>query len=801
MLTHFRLSLRLLAKSRGFAAIAILTLAVGIGSTTAIYSALRALVIQPYDYPQADQLVHVWSGKGWPLSPADSLDLRAQSTSFSAFGVYQPQTVNIGSENAQSSMAVRATADVLRVFGVQPALGRLLEPSDEANGAPPVAVLSHALWQQLFAGDVHAINRPVHIDGVDATVIGVMPQGFEFASPWLRTQDAQLWLPYSFDEKQKTQRDSHYLLGIARLRSGTTVTATDAEIKTIGQGLTKQYPNTNTGKHFLVRSLHFEMTKDLGKQVWLLFGAVALVLLVACANVASMLLARSAKRQGEFGVRIALGASRAELMRLALTESIVLATAGSFLGVALAYWGVEILRLMAPVSETRKAAITLDPGALGFALGAAAVTALLAGLPPALAAMRTSLAGVMRADARGAVGSHSRHRMLRSLIIAQVAAAFVLANGAVLFSRGYMKIMEENQLLATDQVVTAQVALSGPRYKDDAARVRFWYELVQRLQAISGVTTAAITSKLPLEGGSNTNALVNDETYDPSILTRMQVERSSVTEDYFSTMGLRLLQGRNLKPEDREGEIRGVVVNQELVRHAWPNKDPLGEIMRGNNPGKPWYTARVVGVVENVKQWGAATEVQPEMYTTPEGHWGISAHVVMRTSLPLAQLAPMIRQELSHLDAELALRDLRTMRQVVGNSTQSQRAVTGLVNFFTAVALGLVGVGLYGTLSYHVLQRTREIGVRVAIGAMKPDIVRLIFVQGGRWIAMGVGIGLAGSAALSSLLRTLVYGMTGLTALPLLAAGSTVLITAFLVCWIPAQRAARLDPLEALRAD
>jgi len=266
-------------------------------------------------------------------------------------------------------------------------------------------------------------------------------------------------------------------------------------------------------------------------------------------------------------------------------------------------------------------------------------------------------------------------------------------------------------------------------------------------------------------------------------------------------MGLRLLKGRNLQSEDRTGDIRGVVVNQACVDKAWPKKDPIGEVIRGNNPGKPWYTVRVVGVVENVKQWSATAEVQPEMYTAPEGHWGRSVNLVLRSPLPVAQLAPLLRRELAAIDPELALKDVRTMRQVVGDATQGQRAVAGLVNFFMAVALGLVAVGLYGTLSYHVQQRTREIGVRVAIGALKGDIVKLVFVQGSRWVAVGLLLGLAGSVALSSALKSLVYRMNGLTAPPLLLATGAVGLAAMLACWLPAQRAAKLDPLEALRAD
>jgi len=497
---------------------------------------------------------------------------------------------------------------------------------------------------------------------------------------------------------------------------------------------------------------------------------------------------------------VALGASRGGLMKLALTESLVLAVAGAVLGVGLAVGGVEILRVLAPVSAARKAAIALNAPALAFGLGATMLTVLLAGLPPALAAMRTSVAGVLRADARGAVGSPSRHRMLRGLVIAQVAVAFVLANGAVLFSAAYLKVLKDNQLLATDAVVTGQVSLNGPRYEKNEARVSFWYDFMERVKALPGVTGAAITSKLPLEGGSNTSALVNDEVYDPTI-QRMQVERSSVTDGYFATMGMRLLKGRTLQPEDRTGDIRGVVVNQACVDKAWPKKDPIGQIMRANQAEKPWYVVRVVGVVENVKQWSATAEVQPEMYTTPEGHWGNQARLVLRTPLPLAQLAPLLRRELAAIDGELAMKDLRTMRQVVEQSTKGDRAVTGLVNFFMATALGLVAVGLYGTLSYSVQQRTREIGVRVAIGALKGDIVKLVFAQGSRWVVIGLMLGLGGSVALASTLKSLVYHMDGLTAAPLILATVAVGFAAILACWLPARRAARLDPLEALRAD
>jgi predicted permease len=802
MFNDVRLALRRCAQSRGFTSVAVLTLAVGIGSATAMFTSLRALVVHPFDYPASDRLVHVWSGDRWPLSPADFRDLREQSTSFRSFGVYQPGSTNIGGDAARAVASVSCTSDVLEAFGVRPKLGRLFTPADEAPGAEWVVVIGHGLWQESFGGDPELIGRSIRLNGGPATVIGIMPESFEFAGPWVRTQDIQLWTTRRFDEEEWQRRDSHYLCALARLKDGVSIEAADAEIKVIGTQLTRLHPNTNTFKHFLVRSLRWEMTRDVGARVWMLFGAVGMVLLVACANIASMLLARSAARQGEFGVRVALGATRGALVRLALAESFVLALGGLFVGLLFAYGGVGVLRAIAPASEARKAAMTVDLTVLGFAVVAMLFTTLIAGLPAVLASVRTNVAGVMREDSRGSVGSRSRHRMLRSLVVAQIAVAFVLANGAAIFSVGYFKLLEDNQSLATEYVLSSRINLLGDRYEGDETRVRLWNELVARVAALPGVTHAGITSKLPLEGGSNTSALVNDEVYDPT-QRRTNVERSSVTSDYFATMGMRLLQGRNLTEADdmtKDGHL-GVVVSRAMVDKVWSDKDPIGQIFRANQPSDPWYTATVVGVVEDVRQWGASQPAQPEMYTTPPRHWGRSMHLVVRSTRPATFLTPLVARELAAVDGELALQNTRTLAAVVRDATQGERAVAGLVNFFTATALGLVAVGLYGTLSYQMQQRTREIGVRMSLGAVEGDILRLVFRQGARWVACGVCIGIAGTFGLSGVVKGLVYGTEGVPYYLLVPALLVVGAAALAACWLPARRASRVDPLVALRSD
>lgn len=794
----FRFALRQLLKSPGFTAVAVLTLAVGIGSSTAMFSALRALVVEPFSYPNSAELVHVWSGDGWPLSHPDYFDLADRSTSFAEFGVYSPRPANLGGDNPEVVISVSATPGVLRSFGIPPQLGRWLEPGDEDSGSTPVVVISHKLWQRSFAGDPTLIGRTIRVNGTLTTVVGIMPAHFEFAAPWMRGDTCHMWLPLQL-KRGEGHRGSHWMCGLARLKPGVSVETADAEIKSIGVQLTQEYPNTNAQKKFLVRSLHFEMTRYVGSRVWMLFGAVALVLLVACANVASMLLARSAKRQAEFGVRIALGANRRQIIRLALSESVLLSIGGALVGLVIAFYGVKLLAVIAPVSDARRAAMGLDLRVLAFAVGVTGLTALIAGVPPALAALRISVADLLRTDSRGAAGSRTRHNLLRGLIIGQVTLAFVLANGAALFSASYVKLFSANRALSTDRVLTAQLHLRGERYAKNEARTQFWEQLSERLSALPGVTAAGLVTQLPLQGGSNMNILVNDEVFDP-LAQRTLAEIRAVTPGYFAAIGVSLLHGRTLQPGDAGKDEIGVVVNRALADKSWPGKDPIGQLIRPSNEN-PHFHARVVGVVDNLRQWGPETEPRPEMAWTPDRAWGNSVFLVVRSPQPAAQLTAAVRREVAALDPDLPLAQIRTMEGVVDEAMAGQRAVVQLVDFFMVVALGLLAVGLYGTLSYHVLQRTREIGVRMAMGAGSGDVVKLVFRQGSIWLTLGVLLGIGGALGLTYAIRTLVYGLESIDPMALVWATIAVALAGTIACWLPARRAARVDPIIALRTD
>lgn len=798
MFSDLKFSLCQLAKSPGLTAIIVLMLAVGIGAATAMFSALQALVVEPFSYPHSEQLVHVWSSnEGQPLAQSDFFDVCDRSTSFAEFGAYSPTPANLGGDRPQAVRCVACTPGVLRAFGIVPAHGRLLNAGDEKSGAPPVAVISCSLWSQSFAGDPALVGRTIRINGGNATVVGIMPAEFEFAAPWLRTENCQVWVPLQL--KRGEGNTSNWLCSVGRLKPGVSISAADAEIKAIGAQLKAAHPDTNSLKPFLVRSLALEMTRPIANQVWMLFSAVMLVLLVACANVASTLLARSANRQGEIGVRLALGATRFQIVRLVLTESLVLAALGATAGLILSLYGLEILAAIAPVSAARRAAMTLNGGVLIFATGITFLTALLAGIPPALAAMRLPVADLVRSDSRGATGSRTCHRTLRALIVGQVAIAFVLANGAALFSAGYRKLVADNRSLASEYVLSAMLQLNGERYAETETRVQFWKQLAERVAALPGVSAAGLTSKLPLEGGSNMGILVNNEAFDPSAWSTV-AEVSSITPGYFNAAGIALLRGRTLEPSDDGWDAIGVVVNRTLAEKCWPSEDPLGKVIRQNAPHSEFH-ARVVGVVESVRQWGAGIPPRPEIYWMPDRAWGQGVFLVVRSAQPAAQLTPALRREVAALDPDMPLAEVRTLQEVVNDATVNQRAIAGLVGCFMAAALGLVAVGLYGTLSYHMLHRTREIGIRLALGASRREIIHLVLRQGSGWVLIGLVLGIAGALALTGVLRTLVYGMESFDPVSLLLAVAAVAIAALLASWLPARRATKVDPIVALHAE
>jgi putative ABC transport system permease protein len=764
LINDIKYAFRQLGRNLGFTSVAVLTLGLGIGATTSLFSVFNALVLDPFPYPESDKIVYVWSGQSWSLSALDYFDIKEQMTSFADMGIYQAERLNFGGEKPESLNAVRCTSGVLRVLGMNPIFGRLLNESDEQPGAEPVVVISHGLWTRSFAADPQVIGKTMKLNGQETTIVGVMPADFEFSSPWYKGQEYELWTPFTFDIKERG-RGNYWLLGIARLKADISVNTADAEIKTIGARLTEAYPDTNTNKAMLVVSLRDQMTSNTVSRIRMLFGAVTLLLLVACANVASMLLARGTQRQDEFSVRLAIGASQFAVARLLLIEALLLGLFGSVAGLLFAHWGTMALRNLIPpqlLIEARRAAIQINGIVLLFSIGLALFSALLAGLLPALTAATTSIRETLNAGGRSKTVSRIRHRFLRQLMVAQIAVAVVLANGGILLFASYINVFKSNEVLDTEQVISAEVSLEGDKYSENESKLAFCEQLIERIGGLPGI------------------------------------QQSRISPDYFAAIGLTMLKGRAPVPTDAKSNLIGVVINRTMAQHYWKGKEAIGRRIRPNAPNPP-LSAEVIGVVEDVRQFGSEHPPLPEMYIPHAFGAPSRAFLIVRTSGDAGLLVPAIRNELVVLDPDLAIANVRKMKDVLNASVSDRRLSTSLINLFMVTTLILAMVGIYGTLSYNLLQRKQEIGIRIAVGALHHHITRFVFRQIGFWIAAGLVIGLILTTVASFLLRSMVYNISPWNPLSLLLGLCIVGGSACIACFLPARRATKIDPMEALR--
>jgi len=797
---------RMLARSPGFTVVAVLTLALGIGTVSTLYSVFKEWVFDPFPYPDADRIVHVWSsiaqdGEG-PLSEADFLDIREQNQFFSLIAAYTLDRIDVGGDKPQSVHAVRSTAGLLRVFGMPPVLGRFFDRADEENAdAAPVAIISHRLWQRLFACDRHVIGKTLRLNQRETTVVGVMPSSFEFHTPRQGGQSYDIWLPRMV---RSQNRGPQWLLCTARLKTGVSFEAAEAEMKAIGARLAAEYPDTNQFRPMCLRSHSEEITRRERSSMWFLFAAVALLLLIACVNVASMLLARGTRRQAEFSLRVALGARRLDVIRLLSTECCLLAFMGGVVGLLLTASGLTFVRRLIPsaeVLESQRLGLHIDTNVLAFSMGLALLTAVLFGLFPAFVTAHRNMSQTIKQAGRSQSGSRTSHQFLGTLVVGQIALVLAIANGAVVLSRSYLNVMRSNRSLVSDRVLTSNVILRGTRYETAPARQQFWNQLAEHVGALPGVSHAAVGTNMPLEGSSNCTIIPNEKSVDPSQYDLQPLaEISYVSPDYFSGMGIPFIQGRSPRETDAEGEFTGVTVNRALARALWPGQDPIGKLFKPPFPN-PFFKARVIGVVEDVRQWGPEIPALPQIYFPWKSGSMQRGTLLVRSAAGANAMAPSLRQVLARIDPDLLLVDIRTMRQVVESSTSGRRFCTLAINVFMILGLAITVVGIYGTLSYHLVQRKREIGIRIALGALHGHILHFVFRQAGPLLLAGLALGLALTAVLSLVLRSVVYGISPLNPLSLLLGLGIIGGTACLACFLPTIRAARIDPMAALRSE
>jgi predicted permease len=803
LLRDFRFSIRQIVKRPAFALFVVLTLAVGIGPNVAIFSVLKALILQPFYYPEPDRLVQVWqtdiAGR-WhqPFTSPDYFDIKEQSTVFQEFGVYSTQVFNLSDGEPVRVQGVAGTASVLNAYGVMPAMGRLFTEEEEQEGKDRVVVLSSSLWSGRFGADAQIIGRRIRINSEEHEIIGVMPEEFQFSSPWFRGRGFEIWKPIVLSREEQ-QRGSHWLLAIGRLKDDVDWRSAETEIRAIAAQLAEAHPKTNARTQVWIMPFAFEIVGQFIGQLLILCFTVGFVLLVACANVASILLAKGAGRQTEMAVRISLGAGRRRIISQLLSESFLLAVLGGIAGVLLAYWSLDLLRSLIPPNLQGGEAIRIDRTVLIFTFGLSIFTALLFGFVPALTASRTHLVDALKEGSGSRTAAKTRNRILRILAVAQIALALLLTNGAILLFKSYRNVLNLPQGFDTREVLTGEIWLWGPRYEEDQAKAAFWEQLIERIESLPGVEQAAVTSKLPLEGGTNGSVLVDGEVYDPQVM-RPLVEQSYVSADYFEAIGIPFLAGRSLNQADETSSEKGVVVNRALVDRYWPGENAIGRRIRSNSDPPGWEVF-VVGVVDNVRQWSSIHRPLPEMYVPYGARPRVRAKLIVRTQVDARTLLPVIRQEVSRLDPDLPIADIRTMEDVFSTSTRGRRFLTLLLDLFTAFALILSITGIYGFVSYHVAQRTHEIGIRVALGATRKNLLVMVLKNALILVTIGIAVGLAMTVNASFIAGSLVYGISPLNPLYISGGVLFVILVAMLASCIPALRGSRIDPVQALRIE
>lgn len=806
MLKDIRFAFRGLAKRPAFTAIAVITLGLGIGATTAIFSVVNSVMLRRLPYSTADRIVAIQElnpqGKRIQVTGPNFLDWRAQNTVFEHLAAIRITNANLMlADQAERIELAQTSANFFDVFGVGPQQGRLFVTGDEQAGHAPVVVLSDALWRRRFAGDPNVIGKPVTLDGAGYTVVGVAPPGFQYpdkTEAWLPPLKLAPEMNPTIEPTQR--RGSGYLSAVALLKPGVTVAQAAGEMETITSRLRQQYPETNNRRFNRVLSLHDHLVGDSRTMLWLLLGAVMFVLLIACANVANLLLASAASRSKEMAIRTALGASRWRVIRQLLTESATLALAGGLLGLFLSNYGVAAITKLLPQTFPRLNEIGMDWRVFGFTLGVSLLTGFIFGFAPALHISRADVQEAMKENARGTAGSARHTRLRHALIVAEVALSVVLLAGAGLLFRSFMRLQAVDAGFTPQQVLTARLSPAGPQFDEDSAVVTFYEQVLDRARAIPGVDSAGVINTLPLSGGPTVAFRVEGRPIQP-VDKWIPTNFRSVSADYFRAMNIPVLQGRTFTPEDRAGAPRKLMINQALARRDFPDEDPVGKrITLGNtdeNNQPIWF--EIVGVTANVRSIELREEAPAELYFSTKQIPFQNMAIVVRSTVEPESVAPALRQAVAEVDRTVPVAQVQTMEHIVSESVTQPRFNLFLVGLFGGIALLLSAAGIYGVTSYTVTQRTHELGIRLALGAQVGDVLRLVLGQGMAVIGIGLVLGLAASFALLRLMRSLLFGIGENDPLTFGAITLVLLVVALIACYVPARRATKVDPLIALR--
>jgi len=801
-----RFGIRMLAKSPGFTAVAVIALALGIGTNTAIFSVVNAVLLRPLPYQDPERLLIVWAnntreGKPrYPISPANFVDLRDQNQAFeqvAAYSTFIGTTVMTGRGEPRGALQSMVSPNLFALLGVDAALGRTFLLEEGQIGRDQVVLLSHGFWQRHLDSDPGIVGKTLTLGGNSYTVVGVMPRGFYFLQ-----REIDLWLPLSFNARYHpslaiTNRGGGGFGVIGRLKPGLTMEQARANLTAIARRLEQQYPEVNKGLGATVLPLHEQVVGEIRQALWVLFGAVGFVLLIACANVATLLLARARSRAKEVAVRAALGAGRLRLVRQLLTESVLLAVVGGGLGLVLSFWGIPLLLAFSPSEIPRQTEIGINAWVLGFTLAVSVLTGVVFGLAPALQASKTDLHETLKEGGRTSAGS-ARHRLSSLLVVSEIALTLVLLVGAGLFVRSFIRLMRVDPGFNPENLLTMQIAVPQSQNSKVPQMLAYYDELFKRIEALPGVQAVGAATRLPLmpRNGVTSTLTIEGRPVPAAELPEIEFRRAST--NYFRAMGIPLLKGRYFTAQDTPQVPPVAIITESAARRFWPNENPVDQhIKTFSSPNAPWLT--IVGVVGDVRHFGLDSDARPEVYIASGQAPPSGPFMVVRTASDPLKLAAAVRAQVQAMNPDQPTDNIQTMSQVLTASVAQRRFNMLLLGFFAGLALLLAAVGIYGLMSYTVTQRTHEIGIRMALGAQRRDIVRLVVGRGLVLALSGVGVGLAGAFALTHLASRLLFKVSATDPVTFVSISLLLTIVALVACYLPARKATKVDPMVALR--